>query len=94
MSRSKKLVREFKGTLAGALAGFIYRSLKGDRSGANKIKSAAISLAPSVEASFRDLEKSVAQHAKDSEKRIKKLPADQQANIRRLAKKFESKHVK
>ena len=94
MSRSKKLVREFKGTLTGALAGFIYRALKGDRVGANKIKNAAIDLAPSVEASFRDLEKSVAQHAKNSEERIKKLSPERQAHIRRLAKQFESKYVK
>ena len=48
MSQSKKLVREFKGALTGALAGFLYRSLRGEKSRANKIKNQASQMDPSV----------------------------------------------
>tara|TARA_B100001250_G_scaffold360030_1_gene337290 strand:+ start:59 stop:343 length:285 start_codon:yes stop_codon:yes gene_type:complete len=94
MSRSKKLVREFKGTLTGALAGFIYRALKGDRAGASKIKNAAVKLDPSVQKHFDDLQKHVQKQMKDTERTISKMSPEDQKDLARMAKKWESKNLK
>jgi hypothetical protein len=94
MSRSKKLVREFKGVLSGALAGFIYRHLKGQTSQANKIKDAAVALDPSVERHFQDLQKHVEKQVKDTQKTISRMSPEDQKDLERLGKKWESKHLK
>ena len=94
MSQSKKLVREFKGALTGALAGFLYRSLRGEKSRANKIKNQASQMAPSVAKEFEKLEKIVNKSKADAQKAISKLPPEKRAEIERMTKHFESKHIK
>jgi hypothetical protein len=94
MSRSKKLVREFKGVMAGALAGFIYKYLKGDRSGAARIKDAAVDVDPHLEKQFDELEKSIEKTAKVTDKHVKHLDPERQKDLKRLAQKWESKHSK
>ena len=93
MSQSKKLVREFKGALTGALAGFIYRALRGEKSKANKIKNQASQMDPSVAKEFEKLQKLVDKGAAEAEKTISKLPKEKRDRIEKLAKAFESKHI-
>jgi hypothetical protein len=94
MSRSKKLVREFKGVLTGALMGFIYKALKGDRSGAAKIRDAAVDIDPHLEQQFDELEKSIEKTAKVTAKHVKHLDPERQKDLKKLAKAWESKYSK